>query len=83
VPNETYIGMWDTIKKGKIWRGDLINKAITCEKIPVNVSIHPIIENGHQIAYMSFTIDSSQLVELEHQLLHSNKLAVLGWFYGV
>ena len=78
VPRETYVDMWKTIKKGEIWRGDLINQAVTGEKIPVNLSIHPIFENGKQVAYMSFTIDRTQMVELEHQLLHSNKLAVLG-----
>ena len=73
-----YQDMWETIAQDKVWKGELLNQTIHGEEIPVYLSICPLFENNEKVAYMGFTIDRSQQVELEQQLLHSNRLAVLG-----
>ncbi len=73
-----YEEMWSTIKKDSTWKGELFNRNVEGEDIPVYLSIHPLFEGGKKVAYMGFTMDRSQQVELEKQLLHTNRLAVLG-----
>jgi two-component system NtrC family sensor kinase len=77
-PAEKYREMWEMIAQDKIWRGELFNRRTTGEDIPVHLSIYPIFEDGRKIGYMGFTFDRTQQVQLERQLLHSNRLAVLG-----
>ena len=77
-PKETYETMWKTISQNKVWKGELINQNINGKELPVYLSIYPIFDDEEKIGYMGFTFDRSQQVELEQQLLHSNRLAVLG-----
>lgn len=73
-----YKNLWNTIKSGKTWKGELYNRTIQGQEIPVYLTIHPLKEGEDTVGYMGFTMDRSQQVDLENQLLHTNRLAVLG-----
>jgi signal transduction histidine kinase len=70
--------MWSTIATGKVWRGQLINRAQDDSDVHVHLTITPIRRDGQIVGYMGFSIDRAQQVVLEQQLLHANKLMVLG-----
>lgn len=77
-PVIVYKNLWNTIKSGKTWKGELYNRTIQGQEIPVYLTIHPLKEGEDTVGYMGFTMDRSQQVDLENQLLHTNRLAVLG-----
>lgn len=77
-PLIVYKNLWNTIKTGKTWKGELYNRTIHGEEIPVYLTIHPLFDEEETVGYMGFTMDRSQQVDLENQLLHTNRLAVLG-----
>ena len=75
----TYKDMWKSILKGKIWRGELINKTAKGQEIFVYLTITPIYDDFNTlIGFMGFTLDRTEQVQLENQLLHANKLMILG-----
>lgn len=73
-----YKNLWNTIQSGKTWKGELYNRTIQGVEVPVYLTIHPLKEGEDTVGYMGFTMDRSQQVDLENQLLHTNRLAVLG-----
>ena len=77
-PPLIYEKMWETIKAGQTWRGDLTNRASNGEEVYVHLTISPIKRDGQVVGYMGFSLDRAQQVQLERQLLHANKLMVLG-----
>jgi len=77
-PNVVYEDMWNTIGTDKIWSGELTNLARDGREVFVHLTITPIFQKQIKIGYMGFSLDRSQQVALEKQLLHANKLVVLG-----
>jgi PAS domain S-box-containing protein len=77
-PGRLYQEMWNTIKTGKTWRGELINRAFDGSDIYVHLTITPIRRDEKIVGFMGFSLDRAQQVMLERQLLHANKLMVLG-----
>ena len=77
-PDSLYKDMWQTISAGHSWRGDLINKARDGSDVHVHLTISPIRREGKIVGYMGFSLDRAQQVLLERQLMHANKLMVLG-----
>jgi two-component system cell cycle sensor histidine kinase/response regulator CckA len=77
-PDSLYKDMWQTITRGQTWRGDLVNKALDNSEVHIHLTISPIRRNGEIVGYMGFSLDRAQQVMLERQLLHANKLMVLG-----
>ena len=73
-----YREMWTTIAAGQVWRGQLTNRAQDGSDVFVHLTISPIRREGRIVGYMGFSIDRAQQVVLEQQLLHANKLVVLG-----
>jgi PAS domain S-box-containing protein len=51
--NDFYSNLWNTIKSGKTWRGDICNKSKSGKIYWVDTTISPIIENGKIIEYIS------------------------------
>ncbi len=49
VPNRTYQNMWDTIKKGEVWKGNIKNLTKTKEDYSVNATIFPIIDDATEL----------------------------------
>jgi PAS domain S-box-containing protein len=73
-----YKDMWTCITHNKVWNGEIINRHRNGDDIYVHLTIIPIFENGIKVGYMGFTMDRNQQVHLEKQLLHANKLVVIG-----
>lgn len=77
-PDSLYKDMWATISSGKVWRGQLTNRARDGSEVFIHLTISPIRRNGEITGYMGFSLDRAQQVVLERQLFHANKLVVLG-----
>ena len=77
-PDNLYKNMWATIASGKVWRGELTNRATDGSDVYIHLTISPIRRNGEIVGYMGFSIDRAQQVLMERQLFHANKLVVLG-----
>ncbi|HKP95906.1 MAG TPA: ATP-binding protein [Fibrobacteria bacterium] len=77
-PDSLYKNMWSTIVSGKVWRGELTNRAMDGSDVYIHLTISPILRNGVIVGYMGFSIDRAQQVLMERQLFHANKLVVLG-----
>jgi two-component system, cell cycle sensor histidine kinase and response regulator CckA len=77
-PGSLYQDMWQNISQGRPWRGDLINKARDGGDVHVHITISPIRHADKIVGYMGFSLDREQQVMLERQLLHANKLMMLG-----
>jgi PAS domain S-box-containing protein len=73
-----YEEMWDHLKADKIWSGEITNLTSDGREVFIHLTITPIFEGKRKIGYMGFSMDRSQQVVLEKQLLHANKLVVLG-----
>ncbi len=69
---EFYKTMWDTIKSGKVWRGDLQNITKNGEFIWETSSISPIINKEGQIThYVSVKTDITERRRIERELFES------------
>jgi PAS domain S-box-containing protein len=77
-PDSLYQEMWSTISAGRVWRGELTNRAKDGSEVYIHLTISPIQIGGKIAGYMGFSIDRAQQVVLERQLFHANKLVVLG-----
>jgi signal transduction histidine kinase len=70
--------MWKTIADGGIWRGQMNNRAYDGSEVHIHLTISPYRENGRLIGYLGLSLDRSQQVTLENQLLQANKLMAIG-----
>ena len=62
---EFYIRMWDTIRSGKIWNGEIVNKKKDGSLYTERMTITPVIkENGDIEAYIAIKEDISKEKEL-------------------
>jgi PAS domain S-box-containing protein len=77
-PDSLYKNMWSTIGSGRVWRGELTNRALDGSDVYIHLTISPIRRDGRIVGYMGFSIDRAQQVLMERQLFHANKLVVLG-----
>jgi PAS domain S-box-containing protein len=77
-PDSVYKEMWTTITSGKVWRGEMTNRATDGTEVYIHLTISPIRRDGKLMGFMGFAIDRAQQVMLEQQLFHANKLVVLG-----
>jgi PAS domain S-box-containing protein len=77
-PDSLYKDMWRTITGGQTWRGDMVNRARDGGEVHIHLTITPILRDGTIDGYMGFSLDRAQQVLLERQLLHANKLMILG-----
>ncbi|MBW8888899.1 MAG: PAS domain-containing sensor histidine kinase [Fibrobacteres bacterium] len=77
-PDSVYKEMWSTISAGKVWRGEMGNRALDGSDVFIHLTISPIRRDGEIVGYMGFSMDRAQQVVLERQLFHANKLVALG-----
>ena len=68
-PNSTFSDMWNTIKKGEIWKGVLQNKNKAGDSYWVNTTIIPIKDKDKQIVeYMAIRHNLSEIYSLHTEL---------------
>ena len=76
---EFYKDLWDTIKKGEVWRGQIRNKTKTGGYYWVQTTIVPMTdENNQPYQFLSFRLDITKQKLVEEQLAESNnRLSIL------
>lgn len=63
-PSAVFKELWETIKAGKLWRGELKNRAKTGEDYYVKSTIYPLLdENGRVVEYIGLREDITELVK--------------------
>jgi len=63
-PTAVFKELWDTIKQGKIWQGELKNRTKEGKAYYVKSTIYPLIdENGKIVEYIGLREDVTRLVE--------------------
>ncbi len=73
-PQELYQAMWNTISKGKVWRGELKNKAKDGSFYWVKTIIVPIIDkDGKPVEYISIRTDITKEKILYERLVDSTE----------
>lgn len=71
--------MWDTIKQGKVWIGEVVNKRKDGQLFYTDLLISPIIDqNGKLVGYFGIHRDKTEQKKLEQQLIHAQKMESIG-----
>tara|TARA_R110001592_G_scaffold236456_1_gene494777 strand:- start:2664 stop:3875 length:1212 start_codon:yes stop_codon:yes gene_type:complete len=71
-PQEIFKGIWKVISQGKIWKGEIINKAKDGSYYWVNTTIVPFFNvNGEIEKYVSVRFDITEQKQLQEKLKHS------------
>jgi len=74
VPLGIYQQIWESITKGKPWRGEIKNRAKDYETYHIDTFIAPVFDpDGKPIRYWSVAFDISEKVRHEERLEHINK----------
>lgn len=69
-PQEFYIDLWKTIASGKVWEGEICNKAKDGSYYWVNTCIVPFLdENNRPYQYVSIRYEITQRKEAEEKLV--------------
>lgn len=74
-----YKDMWDTIKAGKVWHGEIINRKKNGELYWLVATISPVLgENGLPVQYISVRTDitAQRKTEIELDLARARELAI-------
>ena len=78
-----YQNLWQTINKGKIWSGRLINKRKNGELYSEDCTITPVIDaTGQIINYVAVKRDISETLRLESQFQQAQKMESVGRLAG-
>lgn len=63
-PSVVFKELWETIKAGQLWRGELKNRTKTGEDYYVKSTIYPLLdENGRVVEYIGLREDITELVK--------------------
>lgn len=74
-PRNFFIGMWGDIVRGKIWRGEVCNKAKNGDLYWVDTTIVPFRDEAEKIGgYVSIRYDITERKQTEASLLEENAL---------
>lgn len=76
MPAEFYSELWETLKSGKLWRGEFINKNKKGEFYWANKSISPIIDETGQIShFIAVGEDITLKKQIEDELIQAKEKA--------
>jgi PAS domain S-box-containing protein len=80
---EFYRQMWETIKAGQVWRGELINRRKDGTLYTEEMTITPVNgENGEIANYVAVKNDRTHEKELQLQLFQAQKMESIGRLAG-
>jgi PAS domain S-box-containing protein len=78
-----YKELWETIARGDVWTGHLINRRKDGTSFEERVTISAIYDEAHKIVnYVAVKQDISDLIHLEEQLRQSQKMEAIGQLAG-
>lgn len=85
-PPSFFQDMWQTISRGRVWRGELCNRKKSGELYWVYTTITPFLdEHGNPYRYLAIRQDITELkaaqraiLEKDAQLLHASRLSAIG-----
>lgn len=73
---EFYSALWNTIRKGKTWKGEMTNRKKNGENYWVLVSISPILNTTGEIThFVAIQTDITKLKQLENALISAKEKA--------
>ncbi|MFW6389371.1 MAG: ATP-binding protein, partial [Marinilabiliaceae bacterium] len=76
VPPEDYEELWQTITKGKVWHGELVNKKKSGEHYFEMATIAPIVDNRGQIThFVGIKQDITEKKRFEQELIDAREKA--------
>jgi len=76
---EFWKNMWDTIKQGKVWIGEVVNRRKDGQLFYTDLLVSPIIDNkGKLVGYFGIHRDKTEQKKLEQQLIHAQKMESIG-----
>jgi len=74
-----YENLWDTISRGEVWKGHLINRRKDGALYQVEATISPVYDrDGGIVNYAAVTRDVTQEIELESRLRQAEKMEAVG-----
>jgi len=78
-----YRAMWETIQSGQIWEGRFINKKKNGDIYTEEVTISPVMDDqGEIINYVAVKRDITREMDIEQQLIQSQKMETIGTMAG-
>ena len=76
-----YERLWQTIKSGHIWRGNMINRRADGSHFEEEVTISPVLDGGGAIThFIAIRRDISEQKLMRQHLIHAEKLSSIGTF---
>lgn len=76
---EFWKAVWETIKAGNVWDGEIENRKKNGEPFFAQLLISPIIDgNGRVVGFLGSHHDITKQKQLEQQLMHSQKMESIG-----
>ena len=63
-----YKNLWETISKGEIWRGEIINKAKDGSEYYVESTIVPFMKNGKPKEYIAIRYESTEKAKFKNEI---------------
>jgi PAS domain S-box-containing protein len=71
--------MWDTVRSGKVWVGEVENRRKNGEPYYAQLMISPIVDHNHEVTgFFGVHRDLSDKKLLEKQLVHTQKMESIG-----
>ena len=75
MPKEAFKNLWDTIKAGKIWQGEIKNRRKDGSHYWVLATVGPLLDaDGHPYRYVSMRVEITRQKDLEEQLRRERDL---------
>ena len=78
-----YKELWETISKGKVWQGSLIERRKDGSFYPAMMTISPIYDEAGEVThYVSLQQDMTEYRRMEEQFLQAQKMEAIGTLVG-